>query len=432
MNIYLSKAKDLLKKTPIAPLYWKLKGMPPVKQIRRAMNMRQRDLRYGRQFPRYYAHYAGRPLDKRKVIFVEDRYAELSDNFRLLYQDLMASGKYRVHVHFLHQFSVTREEYERNCCAFLADAATAKYIFLNDASPVIGSVELRPETVVTQLWHACGAFKKFGASTQDKLFGDDQKTREKHPAPYYKTLSHVTVSSPEIAWAYVEAMSLEDHPEIVKPVGISRTDVFYDPDYIRTSTEKVHTFFPASEEKKIILYAPTFRGRVANASTPDYEEHFRLRKLKEAFGDEYVVITKLHPYIKDEKVPLIPEELNGSFVMDASKELTVNELMCAADICITDYSSLIYEYSLFGRPMIFFAYDLDSYFDWRGFYYNYDEMTPGPVCRDIDELIEAIRSVREDFDPSQIIRFRERFMSACDGHATERIEKLVFGKSLRA
>ena len=151
MNIYLTKIKELLKNTPIRPLYWKLRNLPPFRQIRRALNMRQRDLRYGRQFPAYYAHYADRPLDRRKVIFVEDRYDSLSDNFRLLYNDLTASGKYRIHVHFLHQFSVPREEYERNCCALLADAATAKYIFLNDASPVIGCVALRPETIVTQL-----------------------------------------------------------------------------------------------------------------------------------------------------------------------------------------------------------------------------------------------------------------------------------------
>ena len=94
MNIYLTKIKELLKNTPIRPLYWKLRNLPPFRQIRRALNMRQRDLRYGRQFPAYYAHYADRPLDRRKVIFVEDRYDSLSDNFRLLYNDLTASGKY--------------------------------------------------------------------------------------------------------------------------------------------------------------------------------------------------------------------------------------------------------------------------------------------------------------------------------------------------
>ena len=431
MNIYLTKIKELLKNTPIRPLYWKLRNLPPFRQIRRALNMRQRDLRYGRQFPAYYAHYADRPLDRRKVIFVEDRYDSLSDNFRLLYNDLTASGKYRIHVHFLHQFSVPREEYERNCCALLADAATAKYIFLNDASPVIGCVALRPETIVTQLWHGCGAFKKFGASTEDKLFGDDQKTRQKHPAPYYKNLTHVTVSSPEVVWAYEEAMSLENRPGVVKPVGISRTDVFFDPAFIRDSVQKVHDFFPASEGKKIILFAPTFRGRVANATTPDYEEHFQLRKLAQALGDQYVIITKLHPYVRGERIPQIPEDLKGSFAADASGVLSIDELLCAADICISDYSSLIYEYSLFERPMIFYAYDLDDYFDWRGFYYNYDELTPGPVCRTTGEIIDCIRHIDERFDPQQVAAFRSLFMGSCDGHATERIEELVFGHSLR-
>jgi CDP-ribitol ribitolphosphotransferase len=81
--------------------------------------------------------------------------------------------------------------------------------------------------------------------------------------------------------------------------------------------------------------------------------------------------------------------------------------------------------------MAFFAYDLDDYNDWRGFYYNYDELTPGPVCRSTEEIIDYIRSIGERFDPLEVAAFRERFMGSCDGHATERIEELVFGHSLR-
>ena len=170
---------------------------------------------------------------------------------------------------------------------------------------------------------------------------------------------------------------------------------------------------------------------MANATTPDYEEHFQLRKLAQALGDQYVIITKLHPYVRGERIPQIPEDLKGSLAADASGVLSIDELLCAADICISDYSSLIYEYSLFERPMIFYAYDLDDYFDWRGFYYNYDELTPGPVCRTTDEIIDYIRCIDERFDPRQVSAFRSLFMGSCDGHATERIEELVFGHSLR-
>lgn len=111
--------------------------------------------------------------------------------------------------------------------------------------------------------------------------------------------------------------------------------------------------------------------------------------------------------------------------MDVTTELDIDKLLCVSDVCISDYSSLIFEYSLFERPMIFFAYDLDEYFDWRGFYYNYDELTPGPIVKTTEEIIDYIQHLDTRFNPSQVRAFREKFMSACDGHATDRILELV-------
>ena len=143
-------------------------------------------------------------------------------------------------------------------------------------------------------------------------------------------------------------------------------------------------------------------------------------------GEDYVVVTKHHPYVK--KLPKLPEHLKDTFIYDATNTMSIEDLLCVSDICISDYSSLIYEYSLFDRPMLFFAYDLEDYFDWRGFYYDYDELTPGPICRTNEELTDYILHVDERFDPEIVRSFRERFMSACDGHATQRIMDLVFGK----
>ena len=253
--------------------------------------------------------------------------------------------------------------------------------------------------------------------------------REKHFLNYYKNLSLVTVSSPDVAWAYIEAMGLEDQKEIVRPTGVSRTDVYFDPEFIRKNTEKIHDVFPASIGKKILLFAPTFRGRVAEASTPDFQT-FDLRRLKEAFGDKYVVVIKNHPYVGSVATPKIPADLDGTFAMDLTHTCTIETLLCAADLCVTDYSSLVFEYSLLDRPVLFYAYDLDDYNDWRGFYYNYDELTPGPVCRTMDELMDAIRQSETAFDKKKLAAFRHKFMSACDGHATERILNLVFNNRI--
>ena len=79
--------------------------------------------------------------------------------------------------------------------------------------------------------------------------------------------------------------------------------------------------------------------------------------------------------------------------------------------------------------MLFFAYDLKDYFDWRGFYYNYENLTPGPVVTTTEELVEQLKHL-EELDLSVVRQFKEKFMSACDGHATERILKLAFGDRL--
>ena len=114
--------------------------------------------------------------------------------------------------------------------------------------------------------------------------------------------------------------------------------------------------------------------------------------------------------------------------MDVTKHLQIEELIAVSDICISDYSSVIYEYSLFERPMVFFAYDIEDYNDWRGFYYPYHEMTPGPVLGTTHELADWVQSLSNGFDPTAVRAFREKYMSACDGHATERIVKEAFGE----
>ena len=110
-----------------------------------------------------------------------------------------------------------------------------------------------------------------------------------------------------------------------------------------------------------------------------------------------------------------------NFLFDVTDSLAIDELICAADMCISDYSSLVFEYALFERPMIFFAYDIDSYDDWRGFYYDYDELTPGPVVKTTEELVRDIEKFEKIFDAAEVRAFAGRFMSACDGKATDRI-----------
>ncbi len=369
-------------------------------------------------FPSVYTLEAGRkPLKEKKAVFLEMRMQDLTDSLRPIYGELERRGGYELQVCSIGQEMVSLFRQFRNSIAALRKMADANYIFLDDSSALISCIRPRRGVKIFQTWHACGAFKKFGFSTADKQFGGTYW--DLLHFPMHKNFTYVTVSSPEVVWAYAEAFHMEDRREAIVPVGVSRTDIFYDPGAVGAACEKIRRLLPQAASRKIILYAPTFRGRVTEAASPDEMD---LAAMKEALGDAYVLVCKHHPFVKNR--PVIPADL-ADFAVDLTEEMTIEELLMASDICISDYSSLVFEYSLFERPMIFFSYDLEEYYDWRGFYYDYEAMTPGPTCRTTEEIIDYIRDIDARFDRQRVAEFRSTFMSACDGHATERILALM-------
>ena len=371
--------------------------------------------------PSIYRRYARRPVNENLVIFVEYRFDQLQDSLKLLYEQITDRYDYTVHVHCLNHDFVPARVYRSNCRKLVKDLAVASRVFISDASEVVSCVPLRRETKVTQTWHASGAFKKFGLSTGDHLFGESTEEQKRYPK--YGNLSTVTVSSPEVVWAYEEAMDLQDRPGVVVPLGVIRTDLFFQPGKIDAAFEKLWHAFPQARGKKVILYAPTYRGWASRAQAPD---RLDLEMFADRLGQDYVLVIKHHPLVKD--LPRIEGEKARTFAFDATRLMSIEEMLMVSDICISDYSSVVFEYSLFERPMLFFAYDLENYDDWRGFYYSYDDMTPGPVCRTSEEMVNWILDVEHTFDREKVHAFREKFMSSCDGHATERVLERAFGR----
>ncbi len=370
-------------------------------------------------YPLTYNFYKKKPIDEKKVLLIEVRSLSLTDSYAVLDRELKARDDIKISYQYLGETVVGVFGCLKRGLACIKELATAKAAFITDACQITSCVNLRKETRLIQIWHACGAFKKFGFSTALLKFGDSEKRMLKYP--YYKNISYITVSSPEIVWAYEEAMNSKAFKSKVVPVGVSRTDLFFENDFVSRAKERVYEAFPNARDKKVILYAPTFRGKVRSARTGMVDIERFYQELKE----DYVLIIKHHPYVKN---PPLIDEIYSDFAVDLSKICDIEDLLCTADICISDYSSLVFEYSLFERPIIFFAYDIDSYNDWRGFYYDYDELTPGPVFTTDDEIIDYIKNIGERFDRQKIIDFRDKFMSACDGKATSRIIDLALSE----
>lgn len=374
-----------------------------------------KDYGLGFRVPRAYrrAVAGGAPVDPRKALFVESSLPEPPDAFSQLMPWFEADPRFDVRFVSLGKHRLPAAAYLRNCEELAREAATARFVFLCDASDVVSSLPLRDGTDVVQLWHACGAFKRFGMSCADSRFGLSRADIGRHP--FYGNLSLATVSSPEVAWAYVEAMDLEGREGVVQPLGVSRTDVFFDGAFRERALRRVHGKVPAAAGRRIVLYAPTYRGTMGDARAPELPDIAALRR---ALGGDSVLLVKHHPMVRER--PALPAAAEG-FAFDVSGELSVDELLAAADVLVTDYSSVVFEFSLLGRPMAFYAPDLDGYIDDRDFYYPYREMAPGPVFADSAALADHLAALDASFDPAEVDAFREKFMSACDGHATERI-----------
>ena len=396
----LSKIKALLQRTALYRCYLKI-----VKRYRFWVQ--------DRKYPRVYRRYAKAPVDEKKVLFLEIHHPTLSNSFRVVFSTLEKEGSFDLQCHYLRHTSTPPRVQRKVFLRFLKELATAKALFLDEGTDLLSHVPVRKETAVVQLWHGCGAFKRFGLSVADLKFGADAEYMKAHP--FHSHYSLVTVSSPEVVWAYEEAMGFTRESGVVQPIGVSRTDVFFDKSFLNSARDRLLQTVPAAKGKTVLLYAPTFRGNIRDAAAPDVLD---LNQMKAALGETSVLLIKHHPHVK--RRPPIPPDCSD-FAFDVTDSLTIEDLLCVSDVCISDYSSLVFEYSLFEKPMLFLAYDLEDYFDWRGFYYDYASLAPGPIVKTTEDLLEALTHPERSFDPARVHAFREKFMSACDGHATERI-----------
>ncbi|MBQ5559316.1 MAG: CDP-glycerol glycerophosphotransferase family protein [Lachnospiraceae bacterium] len=384
-----------------------------MKKIKKGMLESIRWLMLKLILPGWYKLWCICPVNEKSAVFIEVKFPEVSDNFIELQQRM--KEKYQITNYFLRNSYVGKIEYFKRCFHMLKGLARAKYAFVNEANYVLGTIHLRKETKLVQTWHACGAYKKFGYSSIGGEFGASKSDKLRYPTHRNYTL--VPVSSPAIVWAYEEAMGIEG-TGIVQPLGVSRTDLFFQDSYIEKARKKLEEKIPAAKEKKCILYAPTFRGNVGDAENPN---EIDLSAFRENFQDEYILLLKFHPLASDS---IKIKEEDASFAYDLTKDFTVNELLCTCDICISDYSSLIFEYAIFKKPIFLFTYDLDAYYNDRGFYYDIKTMLPGSLCMTNEELIDKIKHI-ESYDMDCLERFREKYMASCDGKATDRILKYI-------
>ena len=298
--------------------------------------------------------------------------------------------------------------------------ATSRVFIVDDYFFPIYVIRPRPGTTIIQTWHASGAFKKIGYSVLDKSFGmDDELARR---VSVHSNYDICLIGSQAAAVHYAEAFRQPlDH--FRSDLGIPRTDVLFGEDRLARSRAAVRDRYGLHDGRRVILYAPTFRGdSVTDARATD---DLDLRVLQAALGDDHVLLVRLHPFIR--ATTAIGPEL-AAFAVDVSDHPDINELMLVSDVLITDYSSAIYEFSLLDRPMVFFAPDHDAYEKERGFYFDYRTGVPGPIFETTEAVAEYLRA--GDFDLERVARFREASFDVADGGSATRVTDALILPSL--
>jgi CDP-ribitol ribitolphosphotransferase len=282
--------------------------------------------------------------------------------------------------------------------------ASSRFIFLNDNFFPLAFMNFSPKNIVVQLWHAPGAFKKFGGSV-------DLKSRKVLKKAGEHT-DYLIVSSRNIQEFYREAFQIPKTK--IKPLGLPRADYYFEDHDIEDLKSKFFEKYNFSSDKKIILYTPTFRDEEKYNNVFDFLD---LEKFNESLGDEYVLALRLHPKIKK----FYKDDISaGGEYIDCSDYPSEQELLLISDILITDYSSIMIEFALLNKPIVFFTYDYDSYLNKeRGFYFDFKSTVPGPVVYDSNQLIDVIKN--HEFDESRILEFVKTQFDEIDGHASERV-----------
>ncbi len=286
--------------------------------------------------------------------------------------------------------------------------ATSEYIFLNDNFLPMGKLNFRAEAVITQLWHAEGAFKKFGLHIPqpENVRNAELKANEK--------LSYVVCSSEGTKKIYAEAFCMKE--ERVLALGAPRADYLMKEENKTEALNEIHALYPKTKNKKILLYAPTFRDEESQNSA--ILKKFDIELLKNAIGEEYEIFIRLHPQIHAEE-----REFKGA--EDVTDFYDVRKLILASDVLVTDYSSICMNFAFLNKKCIFYAYDLDWYKNRRDFYFDYESFVPGEIAKTIPELIEAIK---KEPDKERLEKFRHFNFDYFDAESAKRtVDKIIFG-----
>ncbi len=352
----------------------------------------------------------------RGVLLLSERPVESGGNLDLVMRELDRQGCH--YERFLTTKPVHRLD-RRELRESARLIAGARLVILEDFFPQLHALSIRRETKILQMWHACGAFKLFGLSDLGIVDHLEQSSRN------HRDYSAALASSRGVVPFYSEAFGIPE--KYIRPIGIPRTDVFFDPSYGEHVRQRFLERYPVCRGKRIVLFAPTFRGS-GNKTAYYPMDRFPAGWIVERLPEDAVLVVKHHPFVR---VSMDIREDCRDRILDLSGRENVNDLLFVASVLVTDYSSVIFEAALLGLSMLFYVFDLQEYLAERDLYFDFAGFIPGKAVESAEDLVqEIVRLLEHDHIMGEEAamryeKFREFFLSALDGHSTERTMQLI-------
>ena len=344
-------------------------------------------------------------INDKQISFILDSSESFKGNLDYIKKEFEKRGDFQFN--FFYKDKLSFSSFKR--------LATSRYVFLNDNFFPLAFMNFKKDTKVIQLWHAPGAFKKFGASSDNKSRNILGKIS--------RNIDYLITSSDNIEDYYSEAFQINKSK--IKSLGLPRADYYFKNHNLDKLRDNFDSKYPIAKNKKIVLYAPTFRDNQHNKNTYSHSLNLDLKKVHKSLGDNYVVALRLHYLVSESLAGGLPDG-----VIDVSNYPDITKLYLVSDLLITDYSSVMFDFSLTNKPMYFYMYDLKEYRDiLRGFYFDISEL-PGAILETEENLISALND--KDYEikyRDKYQSFRNKYVYLDDGKAASRCVSLIFGRS---
>ncbi len=290
---------------------------------------------------------------------------------------------------------------------------TSRWFIVDNAYLPIHVLPHRRGTTVIQVWHAVGALKRFGWDSPRPVAEPERRFLHRH-------YDWVVCTSERAREPWARAFRVD--PARVLPLGTPRLDALTGPgatpEALTGARAAVEARFPAMTGRRVVLVAPTFRGRGIGKHAGPAIDAVALRA---TLPPDHLLVLKTHPNLD----PAATARAGYDLVID--HQIDLNEVLVAADVLVTDYSSSIFEWALLRRPLVLVVPDLEAYEADPGLYLDYRTEMIGRQVRDLAELPEAI--LEASVDDAAWDAFIAAHLGPADGHASDRFVERFLGRA---